>query len=143
MESLLQELLPACGFDSEAAQRGVLYVDRLDNRANQEWLLRLWEQGVSTAITQRLQITVGRILFLCGGQFAGLDDVVTRLGQHPEQPLTREALLTFGMAPELVKRLAGIVKVAPLDEETVAHMVPWVDFERMERGGEKTTGSER
>jgi hypothetical protein len=45
------------------------------------------------------------------------------------------------MAPELVKRQAGIVKIAPLDEETVANMVPWVDFGRMPSGDGDTAGS--
>jgi ATP-dependent Clp protease ATP-binding subunit ClpX len=141
MDFLLQRLLLACKFDREAAQRGVFYVDGLDERATQDWLLRVWEQGVSITMAQPFRCEVGHLLFLCGGRFAGLDDTVARLGQHPEQPLTGEALLAFGMATEFVKRLAGIVKVAPLDEETLAHMVPWVDFDRMARRDGDRTGS--
>jgi ATP-dependent Clp protease ATP-binding subunit ClpX len=141
MDFLWHKLLLACDFNTEAAQRGVLYVDGLDDRATQEWLLRVWEQGVSTAFALNFHIEVGHLLFLCGGRFVGLDDVIARLGQHPEQPLTGEALLAFGMAPELVKRLAGIVKVAPLNEESVAHMVPWVDFDWMTRGEGNRAGS--
>ncbi len=137
IEPLLHKLLQASDFDVDAAQRGILFVDAVDQRTTQEWLLRLWEKGVGNAVSHRLriEIKVDRLLVLCGGAFRGLDDVISRLGQHPEQPLSGESLLAFGMAPRLVKRVAGIVKVAPLDEETVANMIPWVDLKGM-AGGE-------
>jgi ATP-dependent Clp protease ATP-binding subunit ClpX len=127
-EPLLYRLLLAADFDIESAQRGVVYVDGIDQRATQEQLLQLWHAAKSAT---RLQIDVARVLFICGGVFAGLDEVAARLGRHPEQPVTGETLAGLGMIPDLVRRLQAVVKVVPLDEETLARIMPFVDFDRM------------
>jgi ATP-dependent Clp protease ATP-binding subunit ClpX len=67
---LLYRLLPASGFVIEAAQRGVVYVDGIDRAEAQEALLHFWD---SRATVGRMQLDVRRILFVCGGAFAGLD----------------------------------------------------------------------
>jgi ATP-dependent Clp protease ATP-binding subunit ClpX len=143
VEPLLYKLLRASDFDVEAAQRGIVYVDGVDQRGTQEALLRLWAKVPSDAVDHRLQIDVARLLqidvarllFICGAEFAGLDAIITGMGRHPEQPVTRDVLLTFGVVPDLVRRFQDIVRVAPLDEETLARIVPWVDLDRMESGG--------
>ncbi len=134
VEPLLYKLLLASDFDIETAQRGIIYVDGVDQRATQEALLQWWERVASGTITRRLKIDVARLLFLCGGEFAGFDAVMTDMGRHPEQPITGDALLAFGVVPDLVRRLQVIERVAPLDEETVARVVSWVDFSRMASG---------
>src|SRR5207245_5898621 len=141
-EPLLYRLLAACDFDVEAAQRGVVYVDGIDHRATQESLLRLWGRAVSDPGRHPLLIDVARILFLCGGTFAGLDEVAVQLGCHPEQPVTGEMLARFGVAPDLVRCLQLIVRVAPLDEETMVRLVPFVDFDRMASGGTEQVATE-
>jgi ATP-dependent Clp protease ATP-binding subunit ClpX len=128
IEPLLHKLLLACDFDREKAQRGIIYVDGMEDQRFQEWLLRQWEKPDENALAQRLGIEVDRLFFLCGGQSARLDEVVARLGEYPEQPQIRDALLAFGMVPDLARRLARIVKVAPLDEETVAQLVSRADL---------------
>jgi ATP-dependent Clp protease ATP-binding subunit ClpX len=127
----LHRLLLAGDFDAEAAQRGIVYVDGVDRPATQEALTRLWEDGGSIGTDGGLRIDVTRLLFLCGGEFTGLGAVITGLGRHPEQPISGDALLAVGAAPELVQRLQLVLRVPPLDEETLARAVPWVAFDRM------------
>jgi ATP-dependent Clp protease ATP-binding subunit ClpX len=131
VDPLLLRLLNASAYNLEEAQRGIIYLDGVDERAAQEALLRLWE----SRFNPHLRIDVTRPLFLLGGAFAGLDAVLTGMGRHPEQPVTAEALLEFGVAPEVVRRLEVIVRVAPLEDATLARVLPWVDFDRM-AGGE-------
>jgi ATP-dependent Clp protease ATP-binding subunit ClpX len=131
VEPLLYRLLGASDFDMEAAQHGVVYVDGVDHSATQERLLQPWEGAVSNPIDHPLRISVARLLFVCGGVFSGLDEVVARLGRHREQPVTGEALAAFGVIPNLVKRFQAIARVAPLDEQTLGRIVPFVDFGRM------------
>jgi ATP-dependent Clp protease ATP-binding subunit ClpX len=134
IEPLLHQLLDASNFDVAAAQRGVLYVDRADDQATQERLLRFWEGPRCAGGGHGLQIDVDQLLLICGGQFAGLDTVIAPMGRHPEQPVVSEALLRFGMSPAVVRRFQVIVQVAPLDEPTMARVASYVDFERMEGG---------
>jgi ATP-dependent Clp protease ATP-binding subunit ClpX len=131
---LLYRLLLAGGFFVEAAQRGVVYVDGVDGPEAQEALLHLWDEG-EHAVTSGLRLDVRTVLFVCGGAFPGLAEAVARLGRHPEQPLTAEALIASGVLPDFIGRLAAVARVAPLDEETLARIVPWVDFDRMDSGG--------
>jgi ATP-dependent Clp protease ATP-binding subunit ClpX len=131
---LLHRLLLAGDFGLETAQRGVVYVDGVDDPATQKWLLQLWEGRGGDSLWDRVQVDVTRLLFICGGVFAGLDAVIARLGRHPEQPIAPEALLALGMAPEMVRQLAVVVRVAPLDERTLGRIVSWVDLDRMASG---------
>jgi ATP-dependent Clp protease ATP-binding subunit ClpX len=132
---LLFKLLAVSDFDAEAAQRGVVYVDGIDQRATQERLLQLWEGEEGDPRGLVPHIDVARLLFICGGVFAGLDKAIARLGRHPEQPVTGETLEAFGMAPDLARRLRAIERVSPLDEETLVRCVPLVDLDRMTAGG--------
>jgi ATP-dependent Clp protease ATP-binding subunit ClpX len=131
-EPLLYLLLYVCGFDAESARRGVIYVDGLDDRITQERLLHLWKRGGRDITAGGLHIDVSGPLFICGGEFSGLDALIARAGRHPEQPVTAEALLAFGMAPELVERLLAIERMPPLNEETLTRLVAWLDLDRME-----------
>src|SRR5262245_10961063 len=128
---LLIRLLAASDFDAEAVQRGVVYVDGIDQRATQERLLQLWEGAEGDILGRDLHIDVAGLLFIFGGVFPGLDQIVARQGRHPEQPVTGETLGAFGMAPELARRLRAIERVSPLDEETLVRCVPLVEFDRL------------
>jgi ATP-dependent Clp protease ATP-binding subunit ClpX len=130
-EPLLYRLLLASAFDVEVAQSGIVYVDGVDQRATQEALLQLWEGAAGQSSGHRLQIDMARLLFICGGQFAGLGETAAQLGRHAEQPVTREMLARFGMAPDLVKRIQAILWVGPLNEDTLVRMVPYVACNQM------------
>jgi ATP-dependent Clp protease ATP-binding subunit ClpX len=138
---LLYDLLRAGDFDIEAAQRGVVYLDGVDRRETQEALLRLRDRQV-LGVVGDLEIDIRHILFVCGGTFAGLNDAIARLGRHPEQPVTGDALIACGVLPELVGRLGLIARVAPLDEETLTRMVPWVDLAGMTGKGTAAGGGQ-
>jgi ATP-dependent Clp protease ATP-binding subunit ClpX len=141
---LLDRLLEACDFDVATAQRGVVYLDGIDQRTTQEQFLRLCEGTAKGSRGHPLQFDVTRILFLCGGTFAGLDEVAVQMGCHPEQPITGEMLVRFGVVPELVRCLQAIVRVAPFDEETLVRLVPFVDVDQMaSRGTEQVATEER
>jgi ATP-dependent Clp protease ATP-binding subunit ClpX len=127
-ESLFLRLLEACDFQIEVARCSIVYLDGVDERAGQRAFLKLLQKGVSSALPDDLSFDVSGILFLCGGTFANLDEVMTHRGRHPEQPVNSEDLLACGMLPELVSRLQGIVRLLPLDEETLVRIVSCVDL---------------
>jgi ATP-dependent Clp protease ATP-binding subunit ClpX len=144
---LLYELLLAGDFDIEAAQCGVVYVDGVDRREAQEALLRLWDRQVievreGADVAQGIKIDIRNILFVCGGTFAGLDDAIVRLGRHPEQPVTGDALIACGVLPDLIGRLGAFARVAPFDEEMLTRIVPWVDLSGMAGKGTASGGGQ-
>jgi ATP-dependent Clp protease ATP-binding subunit ClpX len=126
---LLYDLLLASDFDVEAAQRGVVYLDGVDRLEAREASLRLWKAPVEVMAGH--EIDPRRILFVCGGTFPGLEEAIARSGRHPEQPVTGEALVGLGARPEWVSHLRAIARAGPLGEETLARIVAWVDFSRM------------
>jgi len=164
VENILLRLIQAADFDISRAEKGIVYIDEIDKIARksdnpsitrdvsgegvQQALLKIIEGTVANVPPQGgrkhphqdfIQINTANILFICGGAFEGLDQIVEkRVGKHrsigyrinveeegskEHDGVTPEDLLQYGLIPEFVGRLPVIVGLQPLDKETMIRIL--------------------
>ena len=169
VENVLQKLLQNSEYNTEKAEQGIIYIDEIDKISRksegasitrdvsgegvQQALLKLIEGTVASSPPQggrkhpqqeMVKLDTSKILFICGGAFAGLDKIISKRTQtstsigfsakvekdEEEKSLSElfrqvepDDLMKFGLIPEFIGRLPMISPLSELDEEALVQIL--------------------
>ncbi len=167
VENILLRLIQAADYDVKKASRGIVYIDEIDKIARktdnpsitrdvsgegvQQALLKIIEGTTANVPPQGgrkhpnqdfIQIDTSDILFICGGAFDGLTDVISKrighqiMGFRAEKKDSKtkdigdllkktlpEDLLHYGLIPELIGRMPVVATLNPLDENALVRIL--------------------